>query len=206
MDREEALGLLNAKLEDYRKMSYADLVTRIGDEEVVEVTGASGTEYQIEVHVTWDQKPNGDLRVMGTIDKVGRGYLDTDWDDECNSADQRGYCADNEDLAEGDIGKSILAMREVLEREGVVFEAVEDDFGRQGYDVIINGQASLGKDMQDEGSYVCDSCGEEIVIPLDLSAGSSQRYVEDCPVCCCPNVIQVEIDEEGNIQAWAERE
>lgn len=68
MDREEALGLLNAKLDDYRKMSYADLATRIGDEEVVEVTGVSGTEYQIEVNVTWDQKPNGDLRVMGTID------------------------------------------------------------------------------------------------------------------------------------------
>ena len=45
MDREEALGLLNAKLDDYRKMSYADLVAKIGEEEVLEVTGPSGTEY-----------------------------------------------------------------------------------------------------------------------------------------------------------------
>ena len=53
--------------------------------------------------------------------------------------------------------------------------------------------------MKDEAGYVCDSCGEEIVVPIDLSAGTSQEYVEDCPVCCRPNVIQDEIrcDECG---------
>jgi cysteine-rich CPXCG protein len=51
--------------------------------------------------------------------------------------------------------------------------------------------------MRDEGSYTCDSCGEEIVIPLDPSAGRHQEYVEDCPVCCCPNVITVEFDRRG---------
>jgi DNA-directed RNA polymerase subunit RPC12/RpoP len=60
--------------------------------------------------------------------------------------------------------------------------------------------------MQDEASYVCQACGEEIVIPLDLSEGSSQEYVEDCPVCCRPNVIHVEIDEDGEARAWAEGE
>ena len=44
----------------------------------------------------------------------------------------------------------------------------------------------------EEASYICDACGEEIVIPVDLSAGESQEYVEDCPVCCRPNVIHVE--------------
>jgi hypothetical protein len=43
--------------------------------------------------------------------------------------------------------------------------------------------------MKDEASYVCDSCGEEIIVPIDLSAGTSQVYVEDCPVCCRPNVV-----------------
>jgi len=38
--------------------------------------------------------------------------------------------------------------------------------------------------MKDEVSYVWESCGEEIVVPIDLSAGSEQEYVEDCPVCC----------------------
>ena len=50
--------------------------------------------------------------------------------------------------------------------------------------------------MRDEASYICDSCGEDIVVPIDWSAGSRQSYVEDCPVCCNPNVIYVEIDGE----------
>src|SRR5438105_1549521 len=60
--------------------------------------------------------------------------------------------------------------------------------------------------MRDEASYVCDSCGEEIVVPIDLAAGADQEYVEDCPVCCCPNFIRVEIDEHGGVRVWAERE
>lgn len=60
--------------------------------------------------------------------------------------------------------------------------------------------------MQPDGSYICDSCGEEIVVPLDLSAGSVQEYVEDCPVCCCPNVIHVEFDEDGDGRVWGEGE
>jgi len=60
--------------------------------------------------------------------------------------------------------------------------------------------------MKDEASYVCDACGEEIVVPIDLSAGTEQEYVEDCPVCCCPNVVHVEVDEDGDVRVWTERE
>ena len=60
--------------------------------------------------------------------------------------------------------------------------------------------------MQDDASYICDSCGEEIVVPVDLSAGTSQEYVEDCPVCCRPNVIHVEVEEDGDVRVWAQRE
>lgn len=58
----------------------------------------------------------------------------------------------------------------------------------------------------EEAAYVCDACGEEIVIPLDLSEGSQQRYVEDCPVCCRANVIHVLVDEDGHANVWAEPE
>jgi Cysteine-rich CPXCG len=58
----------------------------------------------------------------------------------------------------------------------------------------------------EESAYVCDACGEEIVIPVDLSAGESQEYVEDCPVCCRPNIIHVEIEEGGGVRVWAEAE
>lgn len=61
--------------------------------------------------------------------------------------------------------------------------------------------------MQDETSYLCDGCGEEIVIPIDLSAGSSQEFVEDCPVCCQPNLVHIEIDDDdGTVRAYAEPE
>jgi len=36
-------------------------------------------------------------------------------------------------------------------------------------------------DIQNEVSYTCDGCGEEVVVPLDLSQGSDQEFVEDCP-------------------------
>jgi hypothetical protein len=60
--------------------------------------------------------------------------------------------------------------------------------------------------VQDETSYICDACGEEIVIPVDSSIGSSQEFVEDCPVCCRPNLIHIEIDEDGDVQSWADLE
>jgi hypothetical protein len=59
----------------------------------------------------------------------------------------------------------------------------------------------------DEGAYVCPTCGERIVIPLDVSGGEEQRYVEDCPVCCNPNVIHVKFFGEGEPpRVWAEAE
>jgi len=60
--------------------------------------------------------------------------------------------------------------------------------------------------MQDESSYICDGCGEEIVVPVDLSQGAHQKYVEDCPVCCQANVIHVEIDHDGSVRVWGEAE
>lgn len=60
--------------------------------------------------------------------------------------------------------------------------------------------------MQDDASYICDACGEEIVVPIDVTAGASQEYVEDCPVCCRPNVIRIEVDEDGEVRVWAVKE
>ncbi len=60
--------------------------------------------------------------------------------------------------------------------------------------------------MLREARYVCDGCGEEIVIEVDPSAGDEQEYVEDCPVCCRPNVIRVRVEQDGDVTAWAEAE
>jgi cysteine-rich CPXCG protein len=39
--------------------------------------------------------------------------------------------------------------------------------------------------------YACAGCGEWNEIMVDESAGSRQSYVEDCQVCCKPNVLRV---------------
>lgn len=53
----------------------------------------------------------------------------------------------------------------------------------------------------EEASYVCPACGEEIVVPVDLSSGSEQEYGEDCPVCCRPLVLTIRAEGEGP-DAW----
>ena len=66
-------------------------------------------------------------------------------------------------------------------------------------------ERKVEEEVNDEASYVCDACGEEIVIPIDPSAGSHQDFVEDCPVCCRPNVIHVDfLDDE--VRVWSEAE
>ena len=60
--------------------------------------------------------------------------------------------------------------------------------------------------IDEETSYVCQSCGEEIVVPIDLSAGPRQEYVEDCPVCCRPHLLTVQIERDGSANLTAQAE
>jgi hypothetical protein len=39
--------------------------------------------------------------------------------------------------------------------------------------------------------FQCASCGEWNETSVDESAGSKQSYVEDCQVCCRPNVLTI---------------
>jgi transcription elongation factor Elf1 len=57
-----------------------------------------------------------------------------------------------------------------------------------------------------EGRYTCPSCGEEVVVPIDVHAGEEQEYVEDCPVCCVPLLLRVRVHEDGSIWVGAEPE
>ena len=45
-----------------------------------------------------------------------------------------------------------------------------------------------------EAGFQCAACGEWNSTVVDESAGSRQRYVEDCQVCCKPNVLRIEYD------------
>jgi hypothetical protein len=44
--------------------------------------------------------------------------------------------------------------------------------------------------------FQCAGCGEDNETNVDPSAGSKQSYVEDCQVCCKPNVLRVWWDAE----------
>ena len=50
----------------------------------------------------------------------------------------------------------------------------------------------------EEAAYTCDNCSESIVVPVDPSAGREQEYVEDCPVCCAPNLLRVTVAPDGS--------
>jgi len=44
----------------------------------------------------------------------------------------------------------------------------------------------------------CPYCGEGYETVVDLSAGS-QRYVEDCAVCCRPIEVTLRVAEDGEL-------
>lgn len=50
--------------------------------------------------------------------------------------------------------------------------------------------------MQTTSDYMCAYCGEMNSTFVDLSGGNQQSYIEDCQVCCRPNVLYIRIDEE----------
>lgn len=48
-----------------------------------------------------------------------------------------------------------------------------------------------------DARYQCAGCGEWNETSVDESAGRKQSYVEDCQVCCKPNVLQVSYRPEA---------
>ena len=50
--------------------------------------------------------------------------------------------------------------------------------------------------MQTTADYTCAFCGEINTTFIDISAGNHQSYVEDCQVCCRPNILYLDVDED----------
>ena len=44
----------------------------------------------------------------------------------------------------------------------------------------------------------CPYCGESFETAVDVSGGS-QRYVEDCQVCCRPIEVAITVDDDGTL-------
>jgi hypothetical protein len=71
MDKIEARQILTRELESYRARPYAELVKYIGDAVAYECQGSSGSMYQLEITVLWDSQPDGDVRVIASVDGGG---------------------------------------------------------------------------------------------------------------------------------------
>src|SRR5262249_14973325 len=101
------------------------------------------------------------------------------WDGRCISRDRRSYPADSEELAEGCLGEVLLLMQDVLRKEGVQLQDVEDDPQPYHYEVVINGQRHLVYDaatVQNGNSWaVATRRFLEIVNGLLRRAGSEER-------------------------------
>jgi hypothetical protein len=46
----------------------------------------------------------------------------------------------------------------------------------------------------ERAGFQCAGCGEWNETTVDESAGRTQSYVEDCQVCCKPNLLQIRYD------------
>jgi hypothetical protein len=58
-----------------------------------------------------------------------------------------------------------------------------------------------------EAGFQCAGCGKWNSTSVDEFAGRSQSYIEDCQICCKPNVLQVRYDvDEDQFVITAELE
>jgi hypothetical protein len=52
--------------------------------------------------------------------------------------------------------------------------------------------------LEHDAAYQCPYCGETNYVGIDGNA-RSQRFIEDCPVCCNPIAFVVRVDRAGEI-------
>ena len=70
VDKVEARIVLKAELDKYRARAYSDLLG-MDEPDTYVVTADSGVSYQLEIQVFWDGEPDGNIRVLGSIDDGG---------------------------------------------------------------------------------------------------------------------------------------
>ena len=71
MNKVEAHSILREQVESYRRRSRSSLLELLSEQDTFTVRGESGVEYQLEFQAFWDERANGNLRVIGAIDDGG---------------------------------------------------------------------------------------------------------------------------------------
>jgi hypothetical protein len=71
MDTVAAQKILNEWLAKLRAVPYQELASRVDSVTTDEIARDSARSWQLEIQVVWDDEPNGDVRVMVSIDDGG---------------------------------------------------------------------------------------------------------------------------------------
>ena len=66
---------------------------------------------------------------------------------------------------------------------------------------VVRLKADTPSNLDMEISVECPYCGEPLELYVDVSGGTTQKYVEDCAVCCQPMevIVEIEGDEEASV-------
>jgi hypothetical protein len=71
MNKGEAREVLATAIERLRSTPREELLRLIDESENYEVTGRSGTAYQVELQAWWDDRPSENLRMVVAVDDGG---------------------------------------------------------------------------------------------------------------------------------------
>jgi hypothetical protein len=72
MNKSEARRIIIRELELFRKKLFSELTKMVDGEPYTKtVISDSGISYQVEIQAIWDDKPDGNVRVLGSIDDGG---------------------------------------------------------------------------------------------------------------------------------------
>jgi hypothetical protein len=89
MTKSEKSAILAEHLATFRAWAYGDLAARIGGGhlDTTERRALDGTEYSLTVDVFWDDKPRGDIRVIGdlSLNRPLWGFIPLFFPDVCDS-------------------------------------------------------------------------------------------------------------------------
>ena len=51
--------------------------------------------------------------------------------------------------------------------------------------------------MDIDATFICAFCFQQNETVVDPTGGMHQEYVEDCQVCCRPNMLVITVDADG---------
>jgi hypothetical protein len=83
-------------------------------------------------------------------------------------------------------------------------KATIENQAKTGLASCSTGERIVSFVMEIEATFICLYCFQVNTTVVDASGGLRQEYVEDCQVCCRPNLLQVTIDpslQEAMIEA-----